>query len=196
MFLMAYLRFLLLWHCLGAKTGDSGGPMFDNNNKLLGLVSFGVGCGRSGIPGVYTRVSGVKDFIREGICQLSSVPPSSCNNGGDGNTPGGENTDAAPTPSPDDNYDGAFTPTPTPSYDATTLDDFITDDTTVTDDGTGVSNVNDIDNSDSSCTIYCQWLFFQGTVVHQVGKNQCRAYCVVAYVDSWLSQGYECGLCP
>jgi hypothetical protein len=61
--------------------GDSGGPALevrDGEYVLAGVVSFAIGCGAPGIPGVNTRVSGFAPWIREQICALSDNPPSDC----------------------------------------------------------------------------------------------------------------------
>jgi trypsin len=58
--------------------GDSGGPIFDQEGIQVGVTSFGIGCAQAAFPGVYARVSGVKDWIDATLCELASTPPASC----------------------------------------------------------------------------------------------------------------------
>ena len=58
-----------------ACQGDSGGPLMFQNPKTLrwqvvGLVSYGKGCGEKDNPGVYTRVSSYENWIKEKVFSL------------------------------------------------------------------------------------------------------------------------------
>jgi secreted trypsin-like serine protease len=60
--------------------GDSGGPVIAGNGdttRIVGTVSYGTGCGRKGVPGVYTRVSFYAQWIDDRIATLNGnvIPP-------------------------------------------------------------------------------------------------------------------------
>ncbi|XP_068839230.1 serine protease 44-like [Capricornis sumatraensis] len=55
--------------------GDSGGPLvceFNDTWVQVGIVSWGIACGRSELPIVYTEVSSYKDWITDHIIKVSS----------------------------------------------------------------------------------------------------------------------------
>lgn len=47
-----------------ACTNDSGGPLL-SDGKLVGIVSWSIGCGRPEYPGVYTNVVALKNWIQK-----------------------------------------------------------------------------------------------------------------------------------
>jgi secreted trypsin-like serine protease len=57
-----------------ACDGDSGGPLVrrdvDGKYVEVGIVSWGLGCGRPGFPGVYTQISTFGPAIRAAVAKL------------------------------------------------------------------------------------------------------------------------------
>ncbi|KAK0161257.1 hypothetical protein PV327_009746 [Microctonus hyperodae] len=50
-----------------ACQGDSGGPLFNIHNILIGITSWGDGCGEEYSPGVYTNVEMISDWIKQHV---------------------------------------------------------------------------------------------------------------------------------
>lgn len=55
-----------------ACQGDSGGPLVVNGDTLVGDVSWGIGCARAGLPGVYGRISDARSWI-DGILSTNGA---------------------------------------------------------------------------------------------------------------------------
>ena len=63
--------------------GDSGGPLIargrnPESDVLLGIVSWGNGCGIANFPGIYSRVSTYNAWIQDKLCRFSRHRLASC----------------------------------------------------------------------------------------------------------------------
>ena len=68
----------------------SGGPLLGENGLQVGIVSFGLGCGRAAYPGVYSKVSAVQDWLETKVCdELAAVKPGWCSSEIEEREPGG-----------------------------------------------------------------------------------------------------------
>ncbi|CAK9295854.1 unnamed protein product [Gordionus sp. m RMFG-2023] len=66
------LRYNLIFLIYFILKADSGGPLacLDEGEKrwdLVGIVSWGIGCGKKDRPGVYTKVINYVDWVRKNI---------------------------------------------------------------------------------------------------------------------------------
>lgn len=63
-------------------SGDSGGPLvlLSDPKVLVGVVSWGNGCGKTGLPGVYSRISAARGFIDKFSTGHSFILPPVSNN--------------------------------------------------------------------------------------------------------------------
>jgi len=62
------LKNLILFFVIDTCKGDSGGPLMyyspiKRQYELVGIISFGTGCGHPNHSGIYTRVSAYLDWI-------------------------------------------------------------------------------------------------------------------------------------
>jgi len=95
--------------CAGADDkspckGDSGGPLvtLGPDRTLVGMTSWGAGCGRANYPTVFARISGAQEWLTNNICEMSDAKPAWC--------PKRVVVEAVPNPAPSPNQVPLFTP--------------------------------------------------------------------------------------
>lgn len=58
--------------------GDAGGPLLNENDEQIGVLSYSKGCSMANTPTVYTRIAGYKTFIQDTVCNHSTKKPLFC----------------------------------------------------------------------------------------------------------------------
>eukprot|EP00526_Cylindrotheca_closterium_P018599 CAMPEP_0113617376 /NCGR_PEP_ID=MMETSP0017_2-20120614/8747_1 /TAXON_ID=2856 /ORGANISM="Cylindrotheca closterium" /LENGTH=371 /DNA_ID=CAMNT_0000526767 /DNA_START=34 /DNA_END=1152 /DNA_ORIENTATION=+ /assembly_acc=CAM_ASM_000147 len=104
--------------------GDSGGPIVQRNGNThtqVGVVSFGEGCARPDIPGVYASTAGTIDWIAYVVCNCWGIDNAGfCSAAGSGfSCPGGgsgSGSTSAPSGAPTGGGDSSEDCTDTPGW--------------------------------------------------------------------------------
>ncbi|XP_017776652.1 PREDICTED: transmembrane protease serine 9-like [Nicrophorus vespilloides] len=72
---------------LDACQGDSGGPLHmtnsDGDMEIIGVVSWGRGCARPNLPGIYTKVNNYLQWVQESLNGECMCPPAAYNRRGE-----------------------------------------------------------------------------------------------------------------
>ena len=79
----------------GICYGDSGGPLLDSSNKVVGFASFIIDTCASSYPDFFTRISSYAGWLDEQVCTQALKPPVGCSATAQGSGSGGEAGGAA-----------------------------------------------------------------------------------------------------
>ena len=95
----------------GICYGDSGGPLLDSKNLVVGLNSYIVETCASSYPDFFTRLSSYSDWLDYWVCELSMTKPGWCKGGSSTGGSGGGGDPAQGDDEPEDDDDAGGNPT-------------------------------------------------------------------------------------